>query len=51
VWERVIHLLDAGLTKPELIVGLKSGLEGWRRAFDAMHHGDVIKSVLLPHAS
>jgi alcohol dehydrogenase/L-iditol 2-dehydrogenase len=50
VWERVIHLLDAGLTKPELIVGLKAGLDGWRRAFDAMHHGEVIKSVLLPNA-
>jgi L-iditol 2-dehydrogenase len=48
VWERVIHLLDAGLTRPDLIVGLKSGLDGWRRAFDAMHHGEVIKSVLLP---
>lgn len=48
VWERVIHLLDAGLTKPELIVGLKTGLDDWRRAFDAMHHGDVIKSVLVP---
>jgi L-iditol 2-dehydrogenase len=50
VWERVIHLLDAGLTRPDLIVGLKAGLDGWRRAFDAMHHGEVIKSVLLPNA-
>ncbi len=48
VWERVIHLLDAGLTKPELIVGLKTGLDGWKGAFDAMHDGSVIKSVLLP---
>jgi L-iditol 2-dehydrogenase len=48
VWERVIHLLDARLTKPETIVGLKTGLEDWRRAFDAMHGGDVIKSVLVP---
>jgi alcohol dehydrogenase/L-iditol 2-dehydrogenase len=48
VWERVIHLLDARLTRPDLIIGLKSGLDGWRRAFDAMHHGEVIKSVLLP---
>jgi L-iditol 2-dehydrogenase len=48
VWERVIHLLDAGLAKPELIVGLRSGLAGWRRAFDAMHDGEVIKSVLVP---
>src|SRR6185369_8019273 len=45
VWERVIHLLNEGLTKQELIVGYKSGLDGWRRGFDAMHHGEVIKSV------
>jgi alcohol dehydrogenase/L-iditol 2-dehydrogenase len=48
VWERVIHLLDAGLAKPEAIVGLRSGLDGWRHAFDAMHEGEVIKSVLVP---
>jgi L-iditol 2-dehydrogenase len=51
VWERVIHLLDARLTKPELIVGLRVPIAEWRRAFDAMHTGSVIKSVLLPHAS
>lgn len=48
VWERVIHLLAEGVTHPGLIVGLKTGLEGWREAFDAMHEGRVIKSVLLP---
>jgi alcohol dehydrogenase/L-iditol 2-dehydrogenase len=48
VWERVIHLLATGMARPELVVGLRSGLSGWRRAFDAMHDGDVIKSVLLP---
>jgi L-iditol 2-dehydrogenase len=48
VWERVVHLLDARLTKPELIVGLETDLSDWRRAFEAMHHGEVIKSVLKP---
>jgi alcohol dehydrogenase/L-iditol 2-dehydrogenase len=48
VWERVIQLLDARLTKPDVVVGQRSGLDGWRRAFDAMHDGDVIKSVLMP---
>lgn len=48
IWERVIHLLDAGLTRAELIVGLKSDLTGWQAAFDAMHSGKVIKSVLVP---
>jgi L-iditol 2-dehydrogenase len=48
VWERVIHLLDRRRTLPEAIVGLKAPLEGWREAFDAMHDGRVIKSVLIP---
>src|SRR5919108_375268 len=42
------HPLVARLTRPELIVGLETGLADWRRAFEAMHHGDVIKSVLVP---
>ncbi len=50
IWERVIQLLDAGLTKAELIVGLKSGLAGWHNAFESMHNGRVIKAVLLPSA-
>jgi L-iditol 2-dehydrogenase len=48
VWERVIHLIDRGLTKADTIVGLRAPLPGWREAFDAMHDGRVIKSVLLP---
>jgi alcohol dehydrogenase/L-iditol 2-dehydrogenase len=50
VWERVIHLLDRRLTRPETIVGLRTALENWREAFDAMHDARVIKSVLLPAA-
>jgi alcohol dehydrogenase/L-iditol 2-dehydrogenase len=50
VWERVIHLLDRRTTLPDIIVGLKAPLEGWREAFDAMHDGRVIKSVLVPGA-
>lgn len=48
VWERVIHLLDRGTTKADLIVGLRAPLAKWREAFDAMHEGRVIKSVLEP---
>ena len=48
VWERVIHLLDRRLTHPHEVVGMTSPLEGWREAFDAMHEGRVIKSVLIP---
>ena len=51
VWERVIHLLDRGVTLPQQIVGLRAPLDGWREAFDAMHDGRVIKSVLVPFGS
>jgi len=44
----VVHLLDRRLTRPEEIVGMTSPLHGWREAFDAMHEGRVIKSVLVP---
>jgi alcohol dehydrogenase/L-iditol 2-dehydrogenase len=48
VWERVIRLLDRRLTLPDSLVGLTSPLGGWREAFEAMHEGRVIKSVLIP---
>ncbi len=51
IWERVIHLLNQRLTMPEKIVGLRAPLNGWREAFDAMHDGRVIKSVIVPAAS
>jgi L-iditol 2-dehydrogenase len=48
IWERVLHLLATGMTRAELIVGMTRGLPGWREAFEAMHGGAVIKSVLVP---
>jgi len=48
VWGRVIHLIDAGVTGASKIIELRAPLDGWREAFDAMHEGRVIKSVLLP---
>jgi L-iditol 2-dehydrogenase len=48
IWERVIQLIAAGLTRAELLVGLRAGLDRWAEAFDAMHQGRVIKSVLIP---
>jgi alcohol dehydrogenase/L-iditol 2-dehydrogenase len=51
VWERVVYLLGRGSTMADRIVGLRAPLEGWRGAFDAMHEGRVIKSVLLPRDS
>ena len=48
IWERVIHLLDRGLTKADPIVGLTTNLDGWREAFTGMHEGRIIKAVLVP---
>lgn len=48
IWERVIHLLDRRATLPDTLIGLRAPLEDWRAAFDAMHQGRVIKSVLVP---
>jgi len=48
VWERVIHLLERGRTLPDEIVGMKAPLDAWRDAFEAMHDGRVIKSILVP---
>lgn len=48
IWERVIHLLAAGLTRADRLVGLKTTLGGWRDGFEAMHAGRVVKSVLIP---
>jgi L-iditol 2-dehydrogenase len=51
VWERVIHLLDRRTTLPDEIVGMRTSLEHWHDAFEAMHDRRVIKSVLLPNES
>jgi L-iditol 2-dehydrogenase len=51
IWERVLELLGAGLTRAELVIGLRAGLDGWKAAFDGMHSGSIIKSVLLPGRS
>lgn len=48
IWERAIHLLAEGMTMPEEIVGLRCDLDGWHEAFESMHTGKVIKSVLEP---
>lgn len=48
MWEKVIHLLAERLLMPQEIIGLKTGLDDWQNAFESMHTGKVIKSVLLP---
>lgn len=49
MWEKVIRMLDSGQLMPDVIVGLKTGLEDWENAFQTMHSGAVIKSVLEPN--
>jgi L-iditol 2-dehydrogenase len=51
MWEKVIHLLHARRLMPDLLIGLKTGLADWRRAFVAMHDGTVLKAVLVPERS
>jgi alcohol dehydrogenase/L-iditol 2-dehydrogenase len=48
MWEKVIHLMASGNMHLDKIIGLKTNLDDWRLAFDSMHQGKVIKSVLLP---
>jgi len=51
IWERVIRLLASGSTMADRIVGLRSGLDRWQEAFDAMHEGKAIKSILVVRSS
>ena len=48
MWEKVIHLLTERLMMPDEIVGLKTGVGDWENAFESMHSGRVIKSVIVP---
>jgi alcohol dehydrogenase/L-iditol 2-dehydrogenase len=48
IWERVIALLASGQLDVKPIVGGIWSLDQWHEAFEKMHHGEVIKSVLKP---
>jgi L-iditol 2-dehydrogenase len=48
VWERVLAMLASGALNVEPIVGGEWPLEEWHTAFERMHRGEVVKSVLLP---
>lgn len=50
IWERVLALLASGQLDIEPIVGGQWPLNEWETAFQKMHHGEVVKSVLLPQA-
>lgn len=46
IWERVIALMANGQLDVSHIIGGVWSLEDWEEAFNKMHHGDVVKSVL-----
>jgi len=48
VWERVIALLANGQLDVKPIIGGVWPIDQWQTAFEKMHSGDVIKSVLKP---
>lgn len=48
IWERVIALLASGELDVTPIVGGEWSLENWHEAFEQMHRGEVVKSVLRP---
>ncbi|MFL5788210.1 MAG: zinc-binding dehydrogenase, partial [Flavisolibacter sp.] len=48
VWERVIGLLAGGQLSVKPIIGGIWPLTEWKDAFEKMHSGDVVKSILKP---
>ncbi|ODS80854.1 MAG: Zn-dependent alcohol dehydrogenase [Cytophagaceae bacterium SCN 52-12] len=48
IWERVIALLASGKLNVQPIIGGVWPVTEWKEAFEKMHRGDVVKSVLRP---
>lgn len=48
IWEKVIALLASGALDVAPIVGGRWPLEEWLPAFESMHSGTVVKSLLVP---
>ena len=48
IWERVIVLLASGRLDVKPIIGGVWPLEEWQEAFEKMHDGTVVKSILKP---
>lgn len=48
VWERVIALLASGRLNVQPIIGGVWPITQWHEAFEKMHKGEVVKSVLKP---
>jgi alcohol dehydrogenase/L-iditol 2-dehydrogenase len=48
IWERVIALLASGRLDVKPIIGGVWPITDWHEAFEKMHRGEVVKSVLQP---
>jgi len=48
IWERVIALLSSGQMDVAPIIGGVWPIDQWHEAFEKMHRGEVVKSVLKP---
>lgn len=48
IWERVIALLNSGQLDVKPIIGGVWPITEWHEAFEKMHRGEVVKSVLKP---
>jgi len=48
VWEKVIYLLSSRRLDVKPIIGGIWPITEWKEAFEKMHHGEIVKSVLKP---
>ncbi len=48
IWERVIALLSSGRLDVTPIIGCVRTFAEWQEAFEKMHKGEVVKSILKP---
>ena len=48
IWERVIALLASGKLDVKPIIGGIWPVTGWHEAFEKMHRGETVKSILKP---
>ncbi len=51
IWERVLALLASGQLDVRPIIGGQWPLEQWHEAFETMHSGKIVKSVLKPSSN
>lgn len=48
IWEKVITLMASGKLDPSPLIGRVEPLSGWKKCFDEMSDGSIVKGVLMP---